>query len=149
VTAPPTEAAPAHRAGRLFWITAVAGWAVIGYGMRGLFHHQVDTRPANLARFVVTGIVLHDLIFAPLVLAVGVLIARAIPGRARTPVQAALFVSGCVALFSYPLVRGYGHAAHNPSSLPHNYTANLAVVLGLVWAIATAFVLLRLRRRAR
>ncbi len=136
-----------HRTGPLFWITAVAGWAIIGYGGRGLFQHHVDTRPANLARFVVSGLVLHDLIFAPLVLAAGVAVARTVPGRYRAQVQAAIFISGCLALFSYPLVRGYGHAAHNPSSLPHNYAANLALLLGLVWAAATVVVLVRLRRR--
>lgn len=141
----PTPAA--HRAGPLFWITAGAGWAVIAFGVRGLFHHHIDTRPANLARFVVSGLVLHDLIFAPLVLAAGVVVARTVPGRVRAPVQAALFISGSLALFSYPLVRGYGHAVHNPSSLPHDYAANLALVLGLVWAGATVAVLLRLRRR--
>jgi hypothetical protein len=134
--------------GARFWITAVAGWAVIGYGLRGLLHHHIDTRPANLATFVVGGALFHDLIFAPAVLGLGVMIARAVPGRIRAIVQAALIVSGCLALFSYPLVRDYAHVLHNPSSLPHNYAANLALVLGLVWALATVVALLQLRRRA-
>ena len=134
-----------HRAGPLFWISAVAGWAVIGFGLRGIFQHSLDTRPANLARFVVGGALLHDLVVAPLVILAGVLLARAVPGRARSVVQAALVVSGIVALFSYPLVRAYGLAANNPTSLPHNYTANLLIVLGVVWAAAAAAVVLRLR----
>jgi hypothetical protein len=133
------------RAGPLFWISAAMGWAVIGYGLRGIFQHSLDTRPANLARFVVGGALLHDLVVAPLVILAGVLLARAVPGRARGVVQAALVVSGIVALFSYPLVRAYGLAANNPTSLPHNYTANLLVVLGLVWAVAAAVFVVRLR----
>ena len=76
----------------------------------------------------------------------GVLLARAVPRRARAVVQAALVVSGIVALFSYPLVRAYGLAANNPTSLPHNYAANLLVVLGVVWAVAAGAVVLRMRR---
>jgi hypothetical protein len=107
--------------------------------------HSVDTRPANLARFVVGGALLHDLAVAPVVIVLGVALARAVPGRARAPVQAALAVTAIVALFSYPLVRAYGLAAHNPTSLPHNYTRNLLVVLAVVWAVAAGLAVRRLR----
>jgi hypothetical protein len=135
-----------RRAGPLFWVSAALGWAVIAWGLRGIFEKSLDTRPSNLAKFVVGGALLHDLLVAPLVILAGVLLARVVRGRARALVQAALAVSGMVALFSYPLVRGYGLAANNPTSLPHNYTANLLVVLGLVWAFAATAVILRLRR---
>jgi hypothetical protein len=137
-----------RRAGPLFWIAAAAGWAVIGFGLRGIFQHSLDTRPANLAKFVVGGALLHDLVVAPLVILAGVGVARAVPRRGRAVVQGALVVSGVLALFSYPLVRGYGLATNNPTSLPHNYTANLLVVLGVVWAIAALLVLRRLRSRS-
>jgi len=134
----------------MFWVSAVVGWAVIAYGIRGLLHHHIDTRPANLAKFFVGGALAHDLLFAPVVLVVGVLLVRAAPRPARAWLQAGLIVSGCLVLFSYPLVRDYAKVIHNPSSLPHNYTANLAVTVGVVWgavivgALATAV----LRRRA-
>ncbi len=134
-----------YRAGPLFWISAAMGWAVIAWGLRGIFQHSLDTRPANLARFVVGGALLHDLIIAPLIIGAGVLLARAVPGRARAVIQGALAVSGIVALFSYPLVRGFGLAANNPTSLPHNYAAGLLVVLGVVWAVAAAIAMVRLR----
>jgi hypothetical protein len=131
------------RAGPAFWVSAAAGWATIGYGLRGLWQHRLDTRPANLAKFAVGGALIHDLILAPLLLAVGVAIARIVPPRLRAIVQAALIVSGSLVLFAYPLVRGYAHALHNPSSLPHNYTANLAVVLAAVWVVAALAIVLR------
>jgi hypothetical protein len=130
-----------------FWASAAVGWAVIAVGVRGILTNAVDTRPADLARFVVGGALLHDLVVAPLVIVVGVLTARLVPGRARPAVQAALAVSAIVALFSYPLVRAYGRATHNPTSLPHNYAVNLVVVLGLVWAVAAVAVLMKLRTR--
>lgn len=138
------SAAP-RPAGPRFWISAAVGWAVIGWGVVGIFRHSLDTRPANLAKFVVGGALLHDLLVAPLVILAGVLLARAVPGRARGPVQAALAVSAIVALFAWPLVRAYGLAAHNPTSLPHNYALNLVIVLGIVWATAGAAILLKSR----
>ena len=136
------------RAGPLFWLSAAAGWAVIGFGLWGIFENSLDTRPANLARFVVGGALLHDLIVAPLVILAAVALARAVPGRFRGIVQAALAVTGLLAVFSYPLVRAYGLAANNPTSLPHNYALNLTVVLGAVWAVAAAALILRLRKPA-
>jgi hypothetical protein len=142
-----TKAADTHGGGLRFWLTAAIGWAIIAYGLRGMFHHHIDTRPSNLARFAVGGALIHDLIFAPVVLVAGVLVARVVKGRYRAIVQAALFVSGCLGLFSYPLVRGFGHATHNPSSEPHNYTANLAVVLGIVWGVATMWAVWTIHSR--
>jgi len=151
VTAPPPAPAPLpqashHRAGPAFWLSAASGWVVIGVGLRGIFQHSLDTRPANLAKFVVGGALLHDLLVAPVVLVAAVALARKVPGRARATVTAALVVTGVVALFSYPLVRAYGLAAHNPTSLPHNYTLNLLIVLGSVWAVAAAVLVVRLRK---
>jgi len=137
-----------HRAGPLFWISAAAGWGVIAFGLWGIMSNSLDTRPANLARFVVGGALLHDLIVAPVVILFGVLLTRAVPGRARAIVQAALAVSGILALFSYPLVRAYGLAANNPTSLPRNYALNLVIVLGVVWAVAAGLVFRKLRSAA-
>ena len=149
MSAAPRPAGPSHPLpgplGPRFWISAAVGWAVIGWGVYGIVSNRLDTRPANLATFVVGGALLHDLLVAPLVIVAGVLVARAVPGRARAPVQAALVVSAIVALFAWPLVRAYGLAANNPTSLPHNYALNLAIVLGLVWAAAGVAIFLKSR----
>lgn len=139
-----------RRHGARFWLSAATGWLVIGIGLRGVFQHTIDTRPASLARFVVGGALLHDLVVAPLVLLVAFGVTRTVPRRARPVIQAAIVITAVVALFSYPLVRAYGRATHNPTSLPHNYALNLTIVLSAVWAIAGIFILLRTRRlRAR
>ena len=124
------------RRGPLFWGSAAAGWALILWGVRGALHHHVDTRPGQLVRFLLGGALAHDLVLSPVVLVTGVLLARAVRGRWRAPIQAALFISGTLVLFTYPELRGYGHALGNPTSLPHNYAANLAAVVAAV-AIVT------------
>lgn len=132
----PSVAPERRLGGRLFWLTAAFGWAVIAYGLRGLLQHHVDTRPTNLAKFVVGGALAHDLVFAPLVLVGGGAVAAVFGGRLRGWVQAGLVISGCLALFSYPLVRDYARVLHNPSSLPHDYAANLGLTVGILWAVA-------------
>ena len=136
------------KAGRLFWVSAAIGWGVIAWGVVGILSNSLDTRPANLARFVVGGALLHDLVVAPLAIIAGALLVRVVPGRARAPIQAALIVSAIVTLFSFPLVRAYGLAANNPTSLPRNYGLNLAIVLGVVWAVALIAVVVRLKLKS-
>lgn len=123
------------RRGWLFWTSAAAGWALIAWGVRGALHHRIDTRPGQLARFFVGGALIHDLLFAPLVLLAGVAVGHLAPRRWRAYVQAALLVSGLLVLFTLPEVRDYARILHNPTSLPHNYTANLLWVVGVVWLV--------------
>jgi hypothetical protein len=124
-----------ERVGARFWITAAAGWVVIAVGLRGIVQHRIDTRPGELARFVIGGALVHDLVLAPLVLVAGLAVARLVPGRLRAPVQVGAVISAIVALFAYPVVRAFGLASGNPTSLPHDYATNLVVVLVAVWLV--------------
>jgi len=139
------------RRGPLFWVSAVVGAAGVAWGLRGVFTHSLDTRPANLGKFFLGGVILHDAVFAPLVLAAGIGVAMAVPRRVRAQVQAGLIIIGCVVLFAYPEVRGYGLASNNPTSLPYNYAAKTAtVVLAVVAAMVVAAIgHLFLRHRTR
>lgn len=139
---------PVPRRGVTFWIGTVAGWALILYGLRGVLHHSVDTRPAQLARFWIGGALAHDLLLAPAVLGIGILLRRHVR-RGRRNVQQALIICGPLALFAYPSIRGYGHALRNPTSLPHNYSANLLVVAGTVSAVMAVLAVFTGRRKAR
>ena len=137
----------APKRGPLFWSSAAAGWALILWGVRGALHHRIDTRPGQLARFLLGGALAHDLVLAPLVLLAGTALARTVRGRWRAPVQAALFISGTLLLFTYPALRGYGRVLHNPTSLPHDYAANLVLVVGAVVVGSAAVALVNASRR--
>ena len=135
--------------GPLFWASAAAGWAIIGWGVRGALIHHLDTKPPDLVRFFLAGALIHDLIFAPVVLGAGVAVGRLVSGRGRAPVQAFLIIAGCAALFAWPEIRDYARVNHNPSSLPRNYTANLLVVAGAVLLGVLSVAWLHRRRATR
>ena len=136
--------------GPRFWVTAAAGWALILWGVRGALLHRVETHPPELVRYLLGGALVHDLVVAPLVLLIGLGLARAVPARWRSYVQVGAVITACLALFSYPLVRGFGHVHRNPTSLPYNYAANLAIVLGVVWlTIAVVAVVATAKARRR
>ena len=139
--------APAPRRGTLFWASAGVGWTLMLWGVRGALQHRLETRPGQLVRFLLGGALAHDLVLAPVVLLTGVALARSVRGRWRAPIQAALFISGALLLFAFPELRGYGRALHNPTSLPHNYRANLMLMAGAVAGGTAAVAALSASRR--
>jgi hypothetical protein len=135
--------------GRAFWLAVAAGWALIGYGVVGLLRNAADTHPLNFLTFFVASALAHDLVLAPLALAVGWLGLRRLPAAARPPVAAALITAGPLVLYAYPFIRGYGHDPHNPSLLPNQYGSALAVILVLVAGAAALWGLWTARQRKR
>jgi hypothetical protein len=136
---------------RLFWTGVVVGWAVMAVGVIGLMGNDSGVPPVGVTRWMVGSALVHDLVVAPIVVGVGMVVARWVRPPYRAIVQGALLVSAMVTLVAWPFVRGYGRLANNPSILPNNYAAGLASVLAVVWgAAALALVWTRMRRsRAR
>ncbi|MCM3887510.1 hypothetical protein [Frankia sp. R82] len=129
-------------------VVAAAGLAVAGYGIAGLVTHPRATHPAHTLRWLLGGLLGHDVIVAPAAAVLGVLLSRIVAHPYRAVIQAASFVSASVALASFPLWSGrVGHPA-NPSVDPLPYGRNLLVVLGAIWSVAAA-VMLRRAVRAR
>lgn len=147
--APPHEAGSDAPGGWGFWVGLVVGWATIAYGVGGLLDNATDTRPGDLVRWYVGGALAHDLVAAPLVCGAGWLLGRAVPRVVRAPVAAGLVVTASVVLYTWPLLRGYGLRADNPSALPQNYAAGLAWVLGAVWVVCGVAALWCWRRSRR
>ncbi|MBT2441992.1 hypothetical protein J7E93_18150 [Streptomyces sp. ISL-36] len=100
-------------------------------------------RPEDVGVWLVGALVLHDGVLAPLVLAVGFLVAA---GPARGVMRGALVVAGSLVLVTLPLLLRPGPPP-NPSALPLPYGRNLLLVLGVVALVAASVVLVRRRRR--
>ncbi|MDZ7675164.1 MAG: hypothetical protein U5K30_08870 [Acidimicrobiales bacterium] len=148
MTAARTDDRPTHTKG--FWIGLVLGVPVIAFGLRGLLGTFQGVALASYGQYFVGGALLHDLLIAPAVCAVGWLIARWLPRPAVAPVQAALIASSVVAVVAYPFVRGYGATPGEPSFLPRDYTNSVLLVWAVVWMVALVVVAVRVvsaRRR--
>ncbi|MFJ6934736.1 hypothetical protein [Streptomyces sp. NPDC101132] len=125
------------------WVVGGLGVLLIGIGG---WHLAAQPDPYAVLVWLGGALVLHDGVLAPLVLAVGLLVA-ALP--ARPVVRAALVTAGALVLVTLPLLLRPG-APPNPSALPLPYGRNLLLVLAAVAVCATAAALLaRLRSRRR
>jgi Kef-type K+ transport system membrane component KefB len=104
------------------------------------------TDPVRVAVLVVLAAVTHDLLLVPVVLAAGLILRRA-PEWVRAPLQGALLICAVVVLASVPVLGRFGARADNPSLLPRDYPAGLAVTLGLVLLAGAGLTVLRWVRR--
>jgi hypothetical protein len=119
------------------------GLLLIGVGGRQL---AALPGPYDVLLWMAGALVLHDGVLAPVVLAVGLLVA-AVP--ARPVVRGALVTGGALVLVTLPLLLRPG-APPNPSALPLPYARNVLLVLAVVAGGALAWVgLTRLLRRVR
>jgi hypothetical protein len=113
----------------------VVGWAVIVFALHGMISNP-GANPSNLFRLLIGLNVVNDALVIPVVLAISLLVRRALPRWAILPVQVGLFASAVVVLYAYPLLGGWAHTARaGPSRLPHDYADSLAWVLGIIWVV--------------
>ncbi|WP_322759741.1 hypothetical protein [Frankia sp. Cr2] len=127
------------------------GIAMVVVGVLGALDAHLAVNPPYALGWGLAAIAVHDALLVPALAVIGLVLTRLIPAPYRAVMQAALIVSGSVALVSLPLWRGYGRKPDNPSVDPLAYERNLVIVLGVVWVIAAVVMLRRrllVRRRA-
>lgn len=124
------------------WIAYGMGCALMLTGAIGLL--AANDHLIGWALWFGGGIVLHDLVIAPLVVAAGWAL-RGVPGVVR----AGLLVSVLVVAGTLPVVLSLGRMPGNPTILPLPYGRNLLLVLAAVWAATGAIVAWRHRRAVR
>jgi hypothetical protein len=139
---------PEHRdGGPIFWLATAVGWCIILGAVVGAFADRRDAHPWDLLRWVLAGALVHDLLWLPIVAVVGLALSRATRGRLPRVIRWALVTSAVLAAVAWPFVRGYGRRPGNPSLLPRNYAAGLAVYLAAIWLVALAVVAAGTARR--
>ena len=131
-------------------VVGAIGLGFVGIGVRGILTHSHDTHPRSWITWVIAAALAHDLILAPAIGVVGVLVGRLVPRRARAAVQIGLLVSGCVLVVGLTavLTPGGRHYSDNSSLLPLAYGRNLVIVLALVWTAIAIAIVVAFRRRA-
>ncbi|MEU5633100.1 hypothetical protein ACH47C_29835 [Streptomyces rishiriensis] len=125
-------------------LVGTAGVALMAVGASLL----TDVRdPTDVLVWLGGAALLHDLVLAPVVLLVGLVLVR---GGSRGPVRGALLVAGALTAVALPVLLRPGRTA-NPSVLPLDYPRNWLISLVAVatvtalWAAARGFA----RRRRR
>ena len=109
--------------------------------------HDREFKPGLLVKWVVGGLLLHDLVWLPVVAVVGALIAAVLRRRIPLAIAWATATTMVMTLIAWPFMRGYGRRADNPSALPRNYAHGLLVYIAVTWLICiVALSVGRIRR---
>jgi hypothetical protein len=96
--------------------------------------------------WAVVGVVLHDLVFAPVCVALGFAARRVIPAKWLPPIAVATFCSVVLVLLAIPVYGKPGVRPDNMTVLDRNYPLGLLISLAVVWACVPLYCLaVRLR----
>jgi MFS family permease len=132
-------------------VLGAVGVAMGAFGALRLLQLELeDLLDAGL--WLAGGVLLHDVVVAPLTIAVTLLATRVVPSRARTAVVVGVVVLATVTVTAIPVLGGWGVRADNPTLLDRDYTAGWLVfaglvVLGVVLGLVLGPVLALARRR--
>lgn len=130
-----------------FWPGLALGWGLIAFGLHNAYRKASGLgNPHGLARWVASGLIVHDGLWAPVVVIVGWVSAHWLPPPARAPVRIALALTAMLVVVFAPVYRRYGALSDNSSVDPNNSGVALLVLLGLLWATLGAASVIRIRR---
>ena len=104
----------------------------------------LDNPPVIIIRIVVwalVGIVLHDLVFAPICVALGFAGRRLIPGRWWPPIALAALCSVVLVFLAVPVYGKPGMRPDNMTVLDRNYELGLWISLAIVWVCVPLYYL--------
>jgi hypothetical protein len=140
-----------RRVSRWRYAATTAGVVAIGFGAWQLLSGGISTRPSSSLLWLAGSLLVHDGVFAPLVVLAGWALTRLLPGAARRLTAAALLVAGSLAIVAVPPLLAPG-VRDNPTTTPRDYGRGLlaALVVTAVVTLAVAGVITaraRLRRR--
>jgi hypothetical protein len=125
-------------------LLGAAGVAVAAYGVGLLLAEPGDL--LGVGAWLVSGVVVHDLVLAPVAVLLVVAAGRWLPGAWRAPAAVALVVVGSVTLLAVPVLGRFGARADNPTLLDRPYLAGWAAIVGLALLATAAAALARSRR---
>jgi hypothetical protein len=131
-----------------FRIGLVLGWALIAYGIWIVIVHAREAAPWSMALFLFGGLLVHDLAVAPATIGVASLLRSRLPTSARGAAAGAAMMSALAVAVVVPAAIGRGSKlAGNPTIVPRDPWASVAIVLACTWLVAAIVVRRRRRRR--
>jgi hypothetical protein len=127
-------------------ILATVGVLVLLYGITNLLIHIANRDLVRVVIWLVSALLIHDLIFAPAVVGVGWLLRRFVPDRPRRFLQVGLIIGAIVTLLAIPMIYRRGSQPPQKTLLIQNYAANLGLLLGIIAALTVAAYAVRVVR---
>lgn len=126
---------------RVRWGLGGLGVLVAAYGAWLALSRQDLDQLLSLGLWLVGGVVLHDLVLAPVVLLLALALRRT-PAAWHRPATVALVVVGSLSLLAVPVLGRFGARPDNPTLLDRPYLASWLVLVGLtlVAVVVTAQV---------
>ncbi len=88
----------------LRFVVVLGGAALLLYGLDGLLTAPGIPHPGNVARWMLSGTVLHDAVLAPAVFVLAWLAARWAPPRVRWILGTVLLTVGALVLVAAPII---------------------------------------------
>jgi hypothetical protein len=126
----------------------MAGGLLLGFGAFRLVTQLETGDLVALLLWLAAAVLLHDCFIAPITIGAGVALTR-VPPRARRYLQGALVVGALITVIALPLIGRQGTQPESKAILLRDYTANLALLLGLSAAVALVLYALRVLREHR
>jgi hypothetical protein len=113
------------------WLLGATGVAAGLYGGGMLLDDPFDDL-VEIAVWLTAGVLLHDVVLAPLSVLAAEGSRRALPEAARGPVAAGAVVLVSVTLVAVPVLGRFGASPGNPTLLDRDYVAGWLSVAGLI-----------------
>lgn len=109
-----------------------AGVLLGAFGVYRLITQEPHGKLLDLVKWLAGALVIHDAIIAPVVVAVGWVIAHVVPPRGRRYLQAGLIIGALITIVAIPLIYRRGSQPASKAILLRNYGGNLTILLGIV-----------------
>ena len=134
-------------------VLVLLGTGLLGYGAWLLLHWQTLAQLREVATWALVAVLLHDAVFAPLVAALGWVVARLLPGAAAAAVTGAGLVVVSLSAAGFAVLGRAGDGGLNHTLLDRDYGsgwlgASIVVVLAFAAGAITAQWGRARRRRA-
>jgi hypothetical protein len=131
------------------WTLSAVGVLVAGYGGWLLVSRSETSDLVDVAIWLASGVLLHDVVLTGLILAVTAGGVRMLPAPARAPAAVGLVLLGTVTLMAVPVLGGFGTQEDNPTHLNRSYWAGWALLAGLTLLAVVTASLARARARSK
>lgn len=119
----------------------------VGFGLWGLWLMREfgSDRLVSAATWLVAGVIIHDFVLSPVIVLLGVVAARRLPGHARAAVAGSFLVWATLTIAFLPVLSGKGGKPDNASLLDRPYLLSWLVLTAVLVGFGIAAGLRRRR----